>query len=96
MQEGLTIAVAQVLTSFAKIIFILIILYIYNPWIPLIVAVSLTPSIAATRWAFNFMIKSAAGAQGAKGKMSAMTEETISNVKTVKCFAEEANHIEKF
>ena len=28
--------------------------------------------------------------------MSGLTEETISNVKTVKCFAEEEKHIEKF
>ena len=82
-------AVAQVLTSIAKLVFVVLILLTYQPWITLAAVASLIPSILATRWGLNFVFKTAKAAQGAKSTMSGMTEETISNIKTVKCFAEE-------
>ena len=96
VQEGLSMAVAQVLTAIAKIVFIVVILFTYSWKITLCVMTCLLPSILATRWALTYMNKSAVASQSAKGKMSAMTEETISNIKTVKCFAEEQTHIDKF
>ena len=86
----------MVFTAIAKIIFTLVILFTYQPYITIILAVCLLPSIIGTRWAISYVMKTAAAAQGAKGTMSTLSEETITNIKTVKCFAEEANHIEKF
>ena len=96
VQEGLTTSVAQVFTSIAKIILTLAFIWSYNKYICMCTVVCLIPSLIATRWAIGFMQKSAVAGQASKGNMSALTEESFSNVKTVKCFATEANHIEKF
>ena len=83
-------------TAVAKIVFVLVILISYQPWITLITVGSLLPSILVTRWAIALVFTSGASVQKAKAAMSGLSEEAISNVKTVKCFAEEANHIEAF
>ena len=54
------------------------------------------PSIYVTRAALAWMMSSGVLVQGAKAEMSATVEESLTNIKTVKAFAEEKSHVTKF
>ena len=56
----------------------------------------MAPSIIVTRVAVAWMMSSGELVQKAKTNMSSSAEESISNMKTVKAFAEERGHITRF
>ena len=96
MQEGLGTAVAMAVTEIAKIICVIGVLFYYSWKVALITIASMSPNIIFTRLSMAWMQSSGVASQKAKANMSASAEESISNVKTVKAFAEERGHIAKF
>ena len=54
------------------------------------------PSIIITRLAIKWMMASGEQVQKAKSTMSTSAEESLSNIKTVKAFAEERGHVTRF
>jgi len=60
VQEGLTTSCTVVVGAVAKILITIVILFMYQPYICVILVVCILPSILTTRWALGFMNKSAA------------------------------------
>ena len=87
---------AQSVKELCKVAVVVVIICFYSWPMALISAGCLAPSIYVTRNALSWMMSSGDLVQGAKADMSATVEEALSNIKTVKAFAEEKGHITKF
>lgn len=96
VQEGLTTSVAQAVKEFSKIIVVIVIISFYSWQMALIAVGCVFPSLYVSKHAMGWMIQSGVVVQGAKAAMSSTVEESLSNIKTVKAFAEEKGHVEKF
>ena len=87
---------AIAVTECAKFVVICIIIIIYSWKLFFLSIACLVPSIVVTRVAIGWMMSSGEMSQKAKAGMSNAAEESISNAKTVKAFAEEQGHIDRF
>ena len=79
-----------------KVVVVCVIISFYSWQMALISIGCVAPSIYVTRAALAWMMSSGVLVQGAKAEMSATVEESLTNIKTVKAFAEEKSHVTKF
>ena len=79
-----------------KVVVVCVIISFYSWQMALISIGCVAPSIYVTRNALAWMMSSGVLVQGAKAEMSATVEESLTNIKTVKAFAEEKSHVTKF
>ena len=68
----------------------------YNGWLALIVVVAVMPQILVTRWSAVYLMRFYTVYQKSKGEMSHIGKESISDIRTVKAFANEELTILKF
>ena len=67
----------------------IVIIAFYNGWLCLIVAVGVLPQILVTRWSAHYLNTFYVRYQKEKGEMSHLGKESISDIRTVKAFANE-------
>lgn len=96
VQDGLTTSVSMFIKSACIIIGTMAILFTYNTWIALIVIGIIIPQFLVTRISAKYLDNFAATYQKAKGTMSNIATESLSNVRTVKCFGDEEMTTIKF
>ena len=96
VQEGLTTAVAASVKEVCKVVTVCIIIGFYSWPMALISVGCIAPSIFVTNKARAKMMSSGVHVQKAKADMSANVEESLTNIKTVKAFAEEKGHVLRF
>lgn len=96
MQDGLTTSVSMFVKSACIILGTMAILFTYNAWVALIVIGIIIPQFLVTRISAKYLDNFAVTYQKAKGVMSNIATESLSNVRTVKCFADEEMTSVKF
>ena len=87
---------AQSVKELCKVVVVIIIITFYSWQMSLIAIACVAPSIYVTNKARAKMMSSGVHVQKAKADMSANVEESLTNIKTVKAFAEEKGHQERF
>ena len=88
IQEGLSANVAEFIKGLVFVLASMIFLFILSWQLTLTTIISIMPVLVFSIFYGTFMTK--------KAKISTMAEETFSNVRTVKAFANEEEEIHKF
>ena len=96
VQEGLTTNISMLMKSGTIVIGTIAILFTYNVWVTLVIIAVVIPQIFVTRIAMRYRNAFGATYQKAKTRMSNIATESLQNVRTVKCFADEEMTLVKF
>ena len=89
VQDGLTTNVAMFIKAICICLGCIVIVATYNGWLCLIVIGAVLPQILVTRWSAHYLNIFYARYQKEKGEMSHIGKESISDIRTVKAFANE-------
>ena len=96
VQDGLSTSVVMFLKGLSVFVGMVIMMILYNWKAALIACALITPQIVSSRVYWNFARNINERYQENKGELGAHTQETFSNVKTIKSFAIEENSCQKF
>ena len=89
VQDGLSTNVAMFVKAFTIIIGTCVILFMYSWLLAIIIIVCVLPSIVVSRVTANILNAFSVRYQKAKSQMSNIGTESLSNIRTVKAFANE-------
>lgn len=89
-------AVALFIRSFCIIVAIIVIMFTYSVVLTIFALLLIIPSIVSNRIFMTFTKKFNEQYQDAKSDLGAIAQETISNVRTVKAFANEQNSVAQY
>lgn len=93
VQDGLSTAVSMFVKSGCIILGILIVMCLYSVKLTVFAVLLIIPSMFSNRIFMEFFKKYNEEYQKAKGDLGSIAQETVSNVRTVKAFADEAGSI---
>jgi ABC-type bacteriocin/lantibiotic exporter with double-glycine peptidase domain len=96
VQDGLSTSVAMFINNFVVIVAMVVIMFTYSWKLTLIGLALITPSLFANRIFMYFFNDFNKKYQDAKGELGAMSQETFSNLRTVKAFADEKGAVDKY
>ena len=89
VQDGLTTNVAMFIKAICIVVGCIVIIATYNGWLALIVVGGVFPQILITRMSVHYLRLGNVRYQKEKGEMSHIGKESISDIRTVKAFANE-------
>mmetsp|Transcript_23732 Transcript_23732/g.29496 ORF Transcript_23732/g.29496 Transcript_23732/m.29496 type:complete len:331 (+) Transcript_23732:760-1752(+) len=96
VQDGLTTNVSMFVRSLCILVGTIVILFTYNWILALIIIGCILPSVISSRITAGMLNTFSVRYQKSKGEMSNIATESISNIRTVKAFADEQDSSLKF